>query len=119
MPTLAEQTAYAHMQARMIALMLQHDQHGFRRFIDSRVDAAEEEQSAMRPYRDLGVLFFLGAALFEDILPRIVWRLSFESPRHLVVEEPPARGRVHWERTLDAVWSERPGQPRARRRPTA
>jgi hypothetical protein len=111
MPTPAEQTAYAHMQARMIALMLQHDQHGFRRFIDARVDAAEEQESATRPYRDLGVLFFLGAALFEDILPRIVRRLSFESPRHLVIEEPPARGRVQWERTLDAVWAERPGEP--------
>jgi hypothetical protein len=111
MPTPAEQTAYAHMQARLIALMLQHDQHGFRRFIDARVDAAEADQSATRPYRDLGVLFFLGAALFEDILPRIVRRLSFESPRSTVVEEPPARGRVQWERTLDAVWAERPGEP--------
>jgi len=110
-PTPAEQTAYAHMQARMIALMLQHDQDGFRRFIDARASAPEVDASATRPYRDLAVLFFLGRTLFEDILPRIVRRLSFESPRHLVVEEPPARGRVHWERTLDAVWAERPGEP--------
>lgn len=110
-PTPAEQTAYAHMQARMIALMLQHDQDGFRRFIDARAYAAEAEQPATQPYRDIGVLFFLGRALFEDILPRIVRRLSFESPRHVVVEEPPARGRVQWERTLDASWAERPGEP--------
>jgi hypothetical protein len=110
-PTPAEQTAYAHMQARMIALMLQHDQEGFRRFIDARAYAGETDESPTQPYRDLGVLFFLGRALFEDILPRIVRRLSFESPRRVVVEEPPARGRVHWERTLDAVWAERPGEP--------
>jgi hypothetical protein len=110
-PTPAEQTAYAHMQARLIALMLQHDQAGFRRFIDERVYASDAEQLAMQPYRELGVLFFLGRALFEDILPRIIRRLSFESPRHLVVEEPPARGRIHWERTLDASWAERPGEP--------
>jgi len=110
-PTPAEQTAYAHMQARMIALMLQHDQDGFRRFIDARAYAAETDESPTQPYRDLGVLFFLGRALFEDILPRIVRRLSFEAPRRMVVEEPPARGRVHWERTLDASWAERPGEP--------
>lgn len=109
-PTPAEQAAYTHMQARLIALLLQHDQAGFRRFVDQRAGVAEEAEP-VKPYRDLGVLFFLGRALFEDVLPRIVRRLSFESPRHLVVEEPPARGRVHWERTLDATWTERPGEP--------
>jgi hypothetical protein len=110
-PTPAEQTAYAHMQARLIALLLRHDQRGFRRFIDARTDTSEDESEPIRPYRELGVLFFLGTALFEDILPRIVRRLSFESPRSLVIEEPPARGRIHWERTIDATWAERPGEP--------
>jgi hypothetical protein len=110
-PTPAEQAAYAPMQARLIALLLQHDQRGFRRFVDTRSHAAEDACAPTRPYRDLGVLFFLGSRLFEDILSRIVRRLSFESPRHMLIEELPARGRVQWERTLDAAWAKRPGEP--------
>ncbi len=108
--TPVEQAAYANIQARLIALLLRHDEDGFRRFIDARPGFMAED-AVPRRYRELGVLFFLRDELFEHILPRIVRRLSFESPRSTIVEEPPARGRIDWTRTLDAAWAERPGEP--------
>ncbi len=105
-----EQAAYATIQARLIALLLRHDEDGFRRFIDARPGFMAED-AVPRRYRELGVLFFLRDELFEHILPRIVRRLSFEAPRSTIVEEPPARGRIDWARTLDAAWAERPGEP--------
>ena len=83
------------MQARLVALLLRYDEGGFGRLIGARAShAAERAQAALRRYRDLGAIFVLRDELFDDILPRIVRRLSFESPRNLIVEEPPARGRV-------------------------
>ncbi|NTU85275.1 MAG: hypothetical protein HGA45_38960 [Chloroflexales bacterium] len=90
---------------------MRYDEGGFSRLIGARAShAAERAEAALRRYRDLGTVFVLRDALFEDILPRIVRRLSFESPRNLVVEEPPARGRIDWGRSLDATWAERPGE---------
>ncbi|HMQ29452.1 MAG TPA: hypothetical protein PKD53_01940 [Chloroflexaceae bacterium] len=87
--------AYGAMQARLVALLLRYDEGGFGRLIGARAShAAERAQAALRRYRDLGAIFVLRDELFDDILPRIVRRLSFESPRNLIVEEPPARGRV-------------------------
>lgn len=107
----SEITAYGHMQARLVALLLRYDEGGFGRLIGARSSrAAEQAEAGLQRYRDLGVVFVLRDELFEDILPRIVRRLSFESPRNLVVEEPPARGRVDWRRTIDAAWAERPGE---------
>ncbi|MBK9713216.1 MAG: hypothetical protein IPO81_18165 [Kouleothrix sp.] len=107
-----ERAAYATMQARLIVLLLRHDEDGFRRFIDARPGFTPDAEDAVpRRYRELGVLFFLRDELFEHILPRIVRRLSFESPRSTIIEEPPARGRIDWARTLDATWAERPGEP--------
>jgi hypothetical protein len=111
MATETEQTAYTWMQARLIALLLRHDERGFRRYYAAHEHAPQQHDDALRPYRDLGVIFFLRDELFEHILPRIVRRLSFESPRTLLIEEPPTRGRIDWERTLDATWAERPGEP--------
>jgi hypothetical protein len=110
MATPAETVAYAHMQARLIALLLRHDEARFRQYIADQA-MLPEDAAPLRLYRDLAVLFFLRDELFEHILPRIVRRLSFESPRSMVVEEPPGVGRVNWERTLDATWAERPGEP--------
>ncbi len=111
-PTPTEQRAYGQMQARMIALLLRFSEGEYRKFFADHQDFMHEETTAaLQVYRDLAVLFFLRTALFEEILPRIVRRLSFVSPHQLVVEEPPGRGRVDWERTLDASWSERPGEP--------
>ena len=110
-PTPTEVAAYGAMQARLVALLLRYDEGGFGRLIGARAShAAERAEAALRRYRDLGAVFVLRDELFEDILPRIVRRLSFESPRNLVIEEPPARGRVDWGRTLDATWAERPGE---------
>lgn len=107
-----ERAAYATMQARLIVLLLRHDEDGFRRFIDARPGFTPDAEDAVpRRYRELGVLFFLRDELFEHILPRIVRRLSFELPRSTIIEEPPARGRIDWARTLDAAWAERPGEP--------
>jgi hypothetical protein len=107
----SEITAYGHMQARLVALLLRYDEGGFGRLIGARSSrAAEQAEAGLQRYRDLGVVFVLRDDLFEDILPRIVRRLSFESPRNLVIEEPPARGRVDWVRTIDAAWAERPGE---------
>jgi hypothetical protein len=107
-----EREAFSAMQARLVALLLRYDEAGFRRRVSARRDyAAERDEHLLKPYRVLGALFALRDDLFDDIVPRIVRRLSFTAPHRLVVEEPPARGRVHWERTLDAVWDERPGEP--------
>ena len=111
-PTPTEQRAYGQMQARMVALLLRFSEEEYRKFFtDHQNFMREETTAALQVYRDLAVLFFLRTALFEEILPRIVRRLSFVSPHHLVVEEPPGRGRIDWERTLEASWHERPGEP--------
>lgn len=112
LPTSSELRAYTLMQARMLALLLRFSEGEYRKFFDAHSQfAREEDMATLQVYRDLGVLFFLNDELFEHILPRIIRRLSFASPRRLVVEEPPGRGRIDWERTLDRAWNERPGQP--------
>ncbi len=101
--------AYIQMQSRLIVLLLRHDTGRFRHYIATHSDyAAQTDEDGMRRYRELAVLFSLRDELFEHILPRIVRRLSFESPRTLTLEEPPPRGRVDWERTLAATWEEYP-----------
>lgn len=109
--TPVEQAAFAHMQARLIELLLRHHERSFRRLYGQHADYAQETNPDLQRYRDLAVLFHLRDELFEHILPRIVRRLSFESPRTVLREEPPAQGRVDWDRTLDATWAERPGEP--------
>ncbi len=109
--TPAEQAAYSAMQARLIALLVRHDEQSFGHYYDQREQFEQERDTdALQRYRELGVLFHLRDELFEHILPRIVRRLSFESPRNMLIEEPPVRGRIDWERTLDATWAERPGE---------
>ncbi|MBP1468951.1 hypothetical protein EYB53_024800, partial [Candidatus Chloroploca sp. M-50] len=111
LPTPTEVAAYGAMQARLVALLLRYDEGGFGRLIGPRAShAAERMDATLQRYRDLGAVFVLRDALFEDILPRIVRRLSFASPRTLIVEEPPARGRIDWGRSLDSAWAERPGE---------
>ncbi len=111
-PTPAEVRAYAQMQARLVALLLRYSEQIYRDKYDAHQRfLPEQDEGALRDYRELAVIFYLRDELFEHILPRIIRRLSFESPRSLMVEEPPARGRIDWERTLDATWVERPGQP--------
>ncbi|GAB4172365.1 MAG: hypothetical protein Fur005_34120 [Roseiflexaceae bacterium] len=107
----AELAAYAHMQARLVDLLLRHDQQRFERYYGAQAGYQSNRDTALALYRQLGVLFLLRDELFEHILPRIVRRLSFESPRSTIIEEPPPRGRVDWERTLAANWQERPGEP--------
>ena len=103
--------AFSAMQARLVSLLLRYDEAGFGRQIGVRAGhGAGRKDAALQRYRDLGAVFALRDELFEDIVPRIVRRLSFESPRRLVVEEPPAHGRIDWERSTDAAWAERPGE---------
>ena len=109
--TTNELIAYAHMQARLITLLLRHDQRSFSRFYAERGEYEAEQDVALEPYRALGLLFLLRDELFDHILPRIVRRLSFAAPRATVIEDAPPRGRVDWERTLQASWAERPGEP--------
>ncbi len=109
-PTPIELRAYSRMQERMLALLMRFNEGEYRKLFKAqqRFGVADD---ALPIYRDLGVLFFLRDELFEHILPRIIRRLSFATPRRLAVEEPPGRGRIDWERTLDASWAERPGEP--------
>ncbi|HEU5098188.1 MAG TPA: hypothetical protein VFU22_04025, partial [Roseiflexaceae bacterium] len=103
--------AYTQMQARLVSLMLRHDEQSFGQYYDLRTEFDSEHDAALEPYRKLGILFILRDELFEHILPRIVRRLSFESPRDTIIEEAPPSGRVDWERTLNSTWAERPGEP--------
>jgi hypothetical protein len=100
---------FRHMQARMIALILRHDELRFRSQIGERRGAGLDLRS-FSSYRNLAVVFQLRDSLFESILPSIMRRLSFESPNTLEREELPARGRIHWERSFEASWNERPDQ---------
>lgn len=111
MSTPAEQTAFASMQARLIELLLRHDEPNFRQFVGAYNTFATEQDQTLTRYRNLATVFHLRDELFEYILPRIVRRLSFAAPRTLVLEEPPARGQIDWDRTLAATWDERPGEP--------
>ena len=110
-PTPAEQAAFASMQARLIELLLRHDEPNFRQFVGAFNDFASEYDQTLTRYRNLATVFHLRDELFDYILPRIVRRLSFAAPRTLVIEEPPARGQIDWDRTLAATWDERPGEP--------
>ncbi len=109
-PTPTERRAYSLMQARMLALLLRFSEGQYRALFGPQREF-QQEPDVLQVYRDLGVLFHLRDELFEHILPRILRRLSFVAPRQLVVEEPPGRGRIDWERTLAATWAERPGEP--------
>ena len=103
--------AFGIMQARLVALLLRYDEQRFHRLIttdDQR--AAERDAAFLQPYRELGTLFVLRDLLFDDLLPRIVRRLSFAAPREMTLEEPPVRGRIDWGRTLEASWNDRPGE---------
>lgn len=111
-PTDAEQRAYATMQARMVALLVRFNEPLYRRRYGAQTGYAPDEgPEELRDERELAVLFALRDWLFDDLLPRIVRRLSFETPRSRAIEAPPTRGRIDWERTLDASWAERPGEP--------
>ncbi|MBX0329646.1 hypothetical protein K2Z83_18405 [Oscillochloris sp. ZM17-4] len=109
-PTPTERRAYSLMQARMLALLLRFSSGEYRKLF-AKQEGFQREPDVLEIYRDLGVLFHLRDELFEHILPRILRRLSFVAPRRMVVEEPPGRGRIDWERTLAATWAERPGEP--------
>lgn len=104
------QSAYVAMQARLVALLLRFDEDGFARAYGQREDGAPAQAAYLRPYRDLAALSLLRDELFDDLLPRIVRRLSFAAPRHLLIEEPPPCGRIAWERTLEAGWRTLPGE---------
>ncbi len=106
----AELRAYAAMQARLIDILLRRDTRLFSRYYGEQTGYGAATDPALERMRAFGVLFYLRDELFDHILPRIVRRLSFASPRTSTIEEPPARGRVNWERTLAASWAERPGE---------
>ncbi|NNJ11951.1 hypothetical protein EKD04_016580 [Chloroflexales bacterium ZM16-3] len=111
-PTPAEQRAFTEMQARLVALLLRFNEADFARRYGQRDGSPPGEAiRELQPYRDLAALALLRDELFDDIMPRIVRRLSFEAPRQTLREEPPPRGRVDWERTLDATWASTPGEP--------
>lgn len=110
-PTPAEQQAYAEMQARMVALLLRFNEADFVSRYGMRAGADSRPAGISPLYRDLAALALLRAELFDDILPRIIRRLSFEAPRQIIIEEPPPRGRIDWERTMDASWASLPGHP--------
>jgi hypothetical protein len=110
-PTLDEREAFLWMQGRLITLLLRHDVGRFGGIFARREALPEALDAAvLGPYRDLEVVFYLRDELFDSILPRIKRRLSFVAPRVSVVEEPPARGRIDWARTVSAGWQERPGE---------
>lgn len=110
-PMPAEQQAYAEMQARMVALLLRFNEADFVSRYGMRAGADSQPVGISPLYRDLAALALLRAELFDDILPRIIRRLSFEAPRQIIIEEPPPRGRIDWERTMDASWASLPGHP--------
>ena len=110
----AEREAFLWMQGRMVELLLRHHERRFRTlFAEQAADpfAGHEREAWLERYRELAVLFYLRAELFEGILPRIKRRLSFEAPRETELEQPPTRGRIDWARTAARSLRERPGEP--------
>jgi hypothetical protein len=110
-----ESKAFVYLQARMVDLLMRHYIPHFRKmFGEQTADPFDLEQrglSELQPYRDLAVFYHLQEELFEQILPLIKRRLSFEAPRKTKVEELPAKGKINWTRTATATWQERPGEP--------
>lgn len=110
-PTPEERRAFLLMQGRLVELLLRHEAPRFNRIFGERIaDAANTEDERLRHYRELAVLFHLRDELFDSILPRIKRRLSFESPREVLIEELPPRGRIDWNRTVTAAWRNFPGE---------
>ena len=96
----------------MIELLLRHDVQRFTKTFSARTGDMFDDSShkALRPYRELAVLFYLRDELLESILPRIKRRLSFVAPREIIAEDMPARGRIDWPRTMAASLRDRPGE---------
>lgn len=104
--------AFAWLQGRLITLLLRHDEASFARIFALQQHALPAATSdTLHAYRELAALFALSDELLRHILPCIVRRLSFATPHTAAVEEPPLSGQVDWERTLQATWRERPGEP--------
>jgi hypothetical protein len=108
--TVTEREAFVWMQGRMVDLLMRHDSNRFGELFGERSTAepTSVSQQILKRYRDLAVLFYLRDELFENILPNIKRRLSFEAPRQTQVEELPARGRVDWAKTARQSLRERP-----------
>lgn len=109
-----DQRTYMHMQARLIDLLLKHNQPGFHDILEEYTEYApyyDDTDSSFGFHRDVAVLFHLSYELFDHILPRIKHGLSFHTPRTSSVEEPPVHGAIDWERTMEKTWEERPGEP--------
>ena len=109
-----DQRTYMHMQARLIDLLLKHNQPGFHDILEEHTEYApyyDDTDSSFGFHRDVAVLFHLSYELFDHILPRIKHGLSFHTPRTSSVEEPPVHGAIDWERTMERTWEERPGEP--------
>jgi hypothetical protein len=121
----SERETFIWMQGRMFELLLRHDTASFeRQFREQKADPYHEDEDGdgsrgegdsgrnaeLQRYRDLAVIVYLRAELFEYILPLIKRRMSFEAPRQTQIEPLPARGRVDWGRTAAANWRDWPGE---------
>src|SRR6185295_18495932 len=101
MSTLTVETLVAQLQRRIARLLLRHDRSTFRgRFREIYAQSALPQPELLQAYDRFTRLIALADELFDDILPRIRRQMSFHATRVHLEEEPPLRGQIDWNRSL-------------------
>jgi hypothetical protein len=101
----------ARLQRRVARLLLHHDPRTFRgRFREWYAHSAAPLLPALRAYDDFVRLLLLTDELLDELLPRIERQVSLQSVPLSRQEEPPLRGQIDWDASLERAWSEQPGQ---------
>ncbi len=105
----------AHLQRRVVRLLLRHDRHTFRgRFRQLFAYSTLPQPEHLRTYDAYMTLITLAGELLDEIVPRIRRQMSFQATRETLDEEPPLRGQIDWPTSLARAWNEHPDQPPTR-----
>lgn len=101
----------AHLQRRVMRLLLQHDQRlfrsTFRRFF---AESKLPKIPLLQLYDRYLKLLPMGDELLDDIMPRIRRQLSLQTSQVSRQEEAPTHGEIDWQRTMERSMRELPGQ---------
>ncbi|NJN66103.1 MAG: hypothetical protein HC884_05000 [Chloroflexaceae bacterium] len=103
------------LQRRVARLLLLHDRRTFRGHFRERYAASILPQlPELRSYDLFTRLVLLADELLDDLLPRIHRHLSFHASRDSLEEEPPVRGQIDWNASIERAWGAQPGHPPTR-----